>query len=161
LANNIRYGQPDATDEAVIDAARRARAHDFILEKPGGYQAVAGDPGCALTGGQQQRIAIARAFLRNAPVLLIDEAYSALDPESEANIQAALEELSRGKTVIAIPYRPATILAADRVYWLDSGRIQDAGTHEELMRRSEAYRQLYDLQFHAPDLASPPILVTV
>ena len=161
LANNISYGQPDATDEAVIDAARRARAHDFILEKPGGYQAVAGDPGCALTGGQQQRIAMARAFLRNAPVLLIDEAYSALDPESEGNIQAALDELSHGKTVIAIPYRPATVLTADRVLLMDAGRIVDAGTHDELMGRSEAYRQIYDLQFRFPDLASPSILATV
>jgi len=84
-----------------------------------------------------------------------------LDPESEGNIQAALDELSRGKTVIAIPYRPATVLTADRVLLMDAGRILDAGTHDELMGRSEVYRQLYELQFHAPDLASPSILATV
>jgi subfamily B ATP-binding cassette protein MsbA len=161
LANNIRYAKPSASDEEVIAAARRARAHDFILQKPGGYQAVAGDPGCALTGGQQQRIAIARAFLRNAPVLLIDEAYSALDPESEAAIQAALDDLAKGKTVIAIPYRPATFLTADRVLLMEAGRIADSGTHAELIARNESYRQLFDLQFRSPDLASPSILATV
>jgi len=161
LYNNILYGNPGASKEEVIAAAQRAFAHEFILEKSGGYEAVVGEPGCTLTGGQQQRISIARAFLRNAPVLLVDEAYSSLDPESEKAIQAAIEDLSRGKIVIAIPIHPATVLSADEVLVMDAGRIVEAGTHEELLTRSEIYRQLYHLQFRSHDLASPSSMATV
>jgi len=161
LYNNILYGNPATSKQEVLAAAQRAAAHEFIVEKPGGYEAVIGEPGCTLTGGQQQRISIARAFLRNAPVLLVDEAYSALDPESEKKIQAALEDLSKGKTVITIPIRPATVLSADEVLVLEAGRIIDAGKHEDLVARSEIYRQLYQLQFRSHDLASPSSMATV
>lgn len=148
ILNNIRYGDPKATDEQVYKAAERAFAHEFIMEKEGGYNAIVGDKGCTLSGGQQQRISIARAILRDAPILLLDEAYSALDSESEKKIHAAMEELARGKTVIAIAHRLSTILNADEILVMEQGRIIDKGTHSELLEKSEAYQKLYNLQFH-------------
>jgi len=148
IMENIRYGRLDATDEEVLEAARQAFAHDFILLQPDGYQTVIGDKGCTLSGGQQQRLAIARALLRNAPILLLDEATSALDSESEKQIQIALERLSRGRTVIAIAHRLSTILKADQIVAMQSGRIIETGTHDELFARNGHYRRLYDLQFN-------------
>lgn len=148
ILNNIRYGRPDATEEEVIAAAKKAHAHEFIIEKEGGYKAVVGDKGCTLSGGQQQRISIARAILRDAPVLLLDEAYSALDSESEKLIHEAMEELSKGKTVIAIAHRLSTILNADQIIVMEGGLVMESGTHEELLKTSEHYRNLYNLQFH-------------
>jgi len=149
IYNNILYGNPHATKKQVHEAARRAHAHEFIMEKEGGYQAKVGDKGFTLSGGQQQRISIARAILRDAPILLLDEAFSALDTESEQAVHAALEELSAGKTVIAIAHRLSTILNADRILVMDRGKFVAKGSHEELMEKSEHYRNLYNLQFHS------------
>lgn len=148
IRKNIAYGRLDATEEEIVAAARQAHAHDFIMAQQQGYDTVVGDKGCMLSGGQQQRIAIARALLKNAPVLLLDEATSALDSASEQHIQAALEVLTKGRTVIAIAHRLSTILKADQILVLERGRLREAGTHRELLDQSGIYRRLYDLQFH-------------
>lgn len=147
ILENIRYGRLEATDEEVFASAKAAFAHDFILAQPNGYQTVIGDKGCMLSGGQQQRLAIARAILKNAPVLLLDEATSALDSESERMVQAALERLSEGRTVVAIAHRLSTILKSDCIVVMDHGKISAMGRHEELLANSELYRSLYELQF--------------
>ncbi len=155
ILNNIRYGRLNATKEEVTEAARQAYAHDFIMLQPNGYETVIGDKGCLLSGGQQQRVSIARALLKNAPVLLLDEAMSALDSEAEREIQAALDRLSEGRTVIAIAHRLSTVLKADQIVVMDRGEIREMGTHRELLDTSTIYRKLYDLQFNvqAEDLA--------
>jgi subfamily B ATP-binding cassette protein MsbA len=148
ILNNIRYGRLNATEEEVLVAAKSAFAHDFIMQQPNGYHTVIGDKGCLLSGGQQQRVSIARALLKNAPVLLLDEAMSALDSEAEREIQAALERLSEGRTVIAIAHRLSTVLKADQIVVMDRGEIREMGTHRQLLESSTLYRRLYDLQFN-------------
>ena len=148
IYENIRYGRLDATEAEIHAAAKLAYAHDFILAQPDGYETIVGDKGCLLSGGQQQRLAIARALLKNAPVLLLDEATSSLDSESERMIQAALERLARGRTVIAIAHRLSTILKSDKIVVMDHGRIADIGPHADLLENSPLYRKLYQLQFH-------------
>jgi subfamily B ATP-binding cassette protein MsbA len=148
ISNNIRFGRLDATPEEVLEAAKAAYAHDFIMAQPKGYETVIGDKGCLLSGGQQQRLAIARAVLKNAPILLLDEATSSLDSESEQQIQKALAKLATGRTVIAIAHRLSTILSADQIIVMDSGRIKEIGTHAELLEKSGYYRRLYDHQFN-------------
>ena len=152
IFENIRYGKLDATREDVIAAAKAAFAHDFVIAQPNGYETVVGDKGCMLSGGQQQRLAIARALLKNAPLLLLDEATSALDSESERMVQAALERLSEGRTVVAIAHRLSTILNSDCIVVMDHGRVVDTGTHSELLEKSDLYRSLYELQFHHGDI---------
>ena len=148
IFNNIQFGRLDATPEEIREAARAAYAHDFIMAQPKSYQTVIGDKGCLLSGGQQQRLAIARAVLKNAPILLLDEATSSLDSESEQQIQKALAELATGRTVIAIAHRLSTVLSADQIIVMDSGRIKEVGTHAELLEKSGYYRRLYDHQFN-------------
>ncbi len=148
IANNIRYGRLNASQDEVAEAARRAFAHEFIIQQPQAYNTVIGDKGCLLSGGQQQRISIARALLKDAPILLLDEAMSALDSEAEREIQAALEQLSEGRTVIAIAHRLSTVLKADQIVVMHQGEIRDIGTHRELLDSSTLYRKLYDLQFN-------------
>jgi len=148
ILNNIRYGRMDATKEEILEAAKQAYAHDFIMLQPNGYETVIGDKGCLLSGGQRQRVSIARALLKNAPVLLLDEAMSALDSEAEREIQAALDRLSEGRTVVAIAHRLSTVLKADQIVVMDKGEIREMGTHRELLETSTIYRKLYDLQFN-------------
>jgi ATP-binding cassette, subfamily B, bacterial MsbA len=148
ILSNIRYGRLNASKEEVIEAAKQAYAHEFIMQQPHGYETVIGDKGCLLSGGQQQRVSIARALLKNAPVLLLDEAMSALDSEAEREIQAALDRLSEGRTVIAIAHRLSTVLKADQIVVMDRGEIRETGTHRELLESSAIYRKLYDLQFN-------------
>jgi subfamily B ATP-binding cassette protein MsbA len=148
IFNNIQFGLLEATQEEIYAAAQAAYAHDFIMAQPKGYQTVIGDKGCLLSGGQQQRLAIARAILKNAPILLLDEATSSLDSESEQQIQKALAKLAAGRTVIAIAHRLSTVLSADQIIVMDSGRIKEIGTHAELLDKSGYYRRLYDHQFN-------------
>jgi subfamily B ATP-binding cassette protein MsbA len=147
IRRNIELGRPGATNEEIISAARNANAHDFIIEKPGGYDAAIGERGVLLSGGQRQRLAIARAVLRNAPLLILDEATSALDTESERTVQAALDELMRGRTTLCIAHRLSTILHADLIVVLNQGRIVETGRHNELIKRGGIYQKLYELQF--------------
>jgi ATP-binding cassette, subfamily B, bacterial MsbA len=147
IRQNIRYGRLEANQEEIEAAAKMAHAHDFIMAQPQGYDTIIGDKGCNLSGGQQQRLSIARALLKNAPILLLDEATSALDSESEKRIQAALETLSKGRTVIAIAHRLSTILKADQIVVMEHGVIKAVGKHADLYERSPEYRRLYDLQF--------------
>ncbi|HZD92671.1 MAG TPA: ATP-binding cassette domain-containing protein, partial [Candidatus Sulfotelmatobacter sp.] len=128
-------------------AAKTALAHDFILRLPEGYDTVIGERGLRLSGGERQRIAIARALLKNAPILILDEATSALDTESEALVQSALQNLMSGRTVFVIAHRLTTVRHADRIVVLEGGHITDSGTHEDLLTRLGTYRKLYELQF--------------
>ena len=147
VARNIAFGRPDAARAEIEQAARRAHAHDFIQELPQGYDTMVGERGVRLSGGQCQRLAIARAIVRNPPILILDEATSALDTESERQVQAAIEEIMTGRTVFAIAHRLSTIMHADRIVVLDGGVIAEEGTHRELLERGGLYKRLYDLQF--------------
>jgi ABC-type multidrug transport system fused ATPase/permease subunit len=146
LLENIRYGRPGASDEEVELAARRAHAHDFIVEQEHGYRTMVGERGVKLSGGQRQRIAIARAILKNAPILLLDEATSALDSHSEQLIQSAMREAMAGKTVIAIAHRLSTVMDMDRLLVLDRGAIVADGSHRELLRQGGLYAELWRKQ---------------
>ncbi|HEV3040706.1 MAG TPA: ABC transporter ATP-binding protein [Candidatus Angelobacter sp.] len=147
VRNNIAYGQPDIRQEAVVQAARAALAHDFIERMPEGYNTVIGEKGIRLSGGERQRIAIARALLKDAPILILDEATSALDAESEALVQSALQNLMHGRTVFVIAHRLTSIRHVDRIVVLENGWISDSGTHNDLLTRLGTYRKLYELQF--------------
>jgi ATP-binding cassette, subfamily B, bacterial MsbA len=147
VRNNIAYGQPDVPLGRVIDAAKAALAHDFIERMPDGYDTVIGEKGFRLSGGERQRLAIARAILKNAPVLILDEATSALDAESESLVQAALANLMEDRTVIVIAHRLSTVRRANRIVVLENGRITGIGSHEELLQTSATYQKLYRLQF--------------
>ncbi len=146
LKENIRYGRREATDAEVIAAAREAHCHEFIERLPLGYDTLVGERGVKLSGGERQRIAVARAILKDAPILVLDEATSSLDSESEALIQDALNRLMHGKTVIAIAHRLSTIMHMDRIVVIEGGRIADSGTHSELLRRPGLYQKLWNIQ---------------
>jgi ATP-binding cassette, subfamily B, bacterial MsbA len=147
VRNNIAYGQPDVPMSKVEEAARMALAHDFILNMPEGYNTKIGEKGVRLSGGERQRLAIARAILKNAPILILDEATSALDMESEQYVQAALANLMQGRTVFVIAHRLSTVRRATRIAVIESGQITEMGTHEELLKQSGTYRRLYNMQF--------------
>ncbi len=147
IMENIRYGRLDATDEEVFEAAMKARCHDFIMELQDGYKTYVGERGVKLSGGERQRIAIARAILKDAPILVLDEATSSLDSESESLIQEALHELMKGKTSIAIAHRLSTIMNMDRIVVIEDGLVSDTGTHTELLRRrGGTYKRLWEIQ---------------
>ena len=147
VRNNIAYGQPHVSQKRVEEAARAARAYEFIRGLPEGYNTMIGERGVRLSGGERQRIAIARAILKNAPILILDEATSALDSESESLVQSALQNLISGRTVFVIAHRLSTVRRADRIVVLENGTITDIGAHEELMQKLGTYRRLYELQF--------------
>jgi subfamily B ATP-binding cassette protein MsbA len=151
VRNNIAYGQPDVPMSKVEEAARMALAHDFILNMPDGYNTRIGEKGTRLSGGERQRLAIARAILKNAPILILDEATSALDMESEQYVQAALANLMRGRTVFVIAHRLSTVRRATRIAVIEGGQITEIGTHEELMQHSGTYQRLYRMQFSMED----------
>jgi ABC-type multidrug transport system fused ATPase/permease subunit len=143
IRENILYGRPDATEEEVREAARRAQAEDFILNMPQGYESPVGERGGHLSVGQRQRVGIARAFLKNAPILLLDEPTSALDPSTEAAIMETIKELMRGRTTLIVTHRLATVHNVDRIVVLERGRIVEQGTGAELVRRGGVYAKLY------------------
>ncbi|MBT5808329.1 ABC transporter ATP-binding protein [Candidatus Uhrbacteria bacterium] len=147
IMENIRYGRRGATDDEVMEAARRAHAHEFIKSLPEGYETLVGERGVKLSGGERQRVAIARAILKDAPILVLDEATSSLDSESESLIQEALEELMEGKTTIVIAHRLSTIMKMDRILVIEEGKLVDAGTHKQLLKKKDGiYKKLWEIQ---------------
>ena len=146
IRNNIRFGKTDATEEEIIATAKKACCHDFIMRLPKGYDTLVGEGGCTLSGGEKQRISIARAMLKDAQIILLDEATASLDPENEVEVQKAIDALIKGHTVIAIAHRLKTIKGADQIIVLDNGRIREKGTHETLMQAKGLYAQLWNIQ---------------
>src|SRR6202043_298714 len=154
--NNLCYGRPGMPEAKVVAAARAALAHEFIMQMPQGYETLIGDRGQRLSGGQRQRLAIARALLKDAPILILDEATSELDSESEMLGQDALNNLMNGRTVFVIAHRLSTIRRADLIAVLEGGTIRELGTHEELLARGGVYARLYEMQFRDVDTVTRP-----
>lgn len=151
VKDNILYGRLDATDEEVIEAAKKASIHDYIMSLPNGYDTQIGERGVRLSGGQKQRLSIARVFLKNPPILILDEATSALDNSTEILIQRALDSLCKGRTTLIVAHRLSTVKSADKIAVIDDGKIKEYGTHEELLSENGIYSELYKLQFRAED----------
>lgn len=152
VAENIAYGKPDATREEIIEAAKRAGADEFINELPDGYDSYVGERGVKLSGGQKQRICIARVFLKNPPFIILDEATSNLDNESELIVQQSLDKLIEGRTAIVIAHRLSTIRNATRIVVLTEDGIKESGTHDELIECNGLYKRLYDLSIRTQTL---------
>ncbi len=149
IKDNILYGRPDATEEEIIEAAKRANIHDYVMSLEHGYDTEIGERGVRLSGGQKQRLSIARVFLKNPPVLILDETTSALDNATEILIQSALDELCRGRTTIVVAHRLSTIKNADEIAVISDGKIIEQGDHDALLAAGGAYSELYRLQFKA------------
>lgn len=149
IRNNIGFGKPGATEEEIIEAAKKARCHDFIIALPEGYDTLIGECGSSLSGGEKQRISIARAMLKDAPIIILDEATASIDPENEHLIQQAISELVCGKTILTIAHRLSTIENADQILVIDEGRLQQSGTHEQLSSQPGIYRDFIDIRQRA------------
>ena len=149
VENNIRFGRPDASREEVIAVAKRARCHDFIMELPDGYDTVLEEGGANLSGGERQRVSIARAIMKDAPIVILDEATSSVDPENEHLLMQAVTELTRGKTLVTIAHRLNTVRDADQILVIDGGRIVQRGTHNELMKEAGIYRRFIEMRREA------------
>ena len=149
VENNIRFGNPNATQEEIIEAAKKAQCHDFITALPDGYETVIGEGGSTLSGGEKQRISIARAILKNANIVILDEATASIDPENEHLIQQAISELTIGKTVIVIAHRLATIEHADQILVVDKGQVVQKGTHQQLVQQEGLYRRFITIREQA------------
>jgi ATP-binding cassette subfamily B protein IrtB len=149
ILNNIRFGKPDASFDEVVAAAKKACCHDFIAQLPEGYDTVIGEGGSTLSGGEKQRLSIARAMLKNAPIVILDEATASVDPENEHFVQSAISALTHGKTIIVIAHRLATIENADQILVLDEGRIVQKGTHEQLTKEDGVYRRFVSIREQA------------
>jgi len=149
IAYNIKYGRVNATDEEMYEAARMAQIHDFILGLPDGYQTKVGERGLRLSGGEKQRVAIARSILKNPPIMVFDEATSALDTKTEHRIQAALNEVSKGRTTLVVAHRLSTIIDADQIIVLKEGTIVERGTHTELLRLGGEYAEMWNQQLES------------
>ncbi len=149
VENNIKFSAPDATRNQVMAAARRARCHDFIMDMPAGYDTVLEEGGASLSGGERQRISIARAIMKDAPIVILDEATSSVDPENEHELIAAIGELTRGKTLVSIAHRLNTVTAADQILVIDKGRIVQRGTHGGLMSQEGLYRDFVTMRREA------------
>ena len=146
IADNIRYARPEATMEEVIQAAKNANAHDFIMKLPDGYDTVTGSGGVSLSGGEKQRISIARALIQKPNILILDEATAAMDTATERKIQNAIDNLKKGRTIIAIAHRLSTLRDADTLCVIENGSLKEQGTHDELIRQKGKYYELYKLQ---------------
>ena len=141
IANNIRFGQEDASMEQVIDAAKKACCHDFIMKLPDGYDTVIGEGGASLSGGEKQRISIARAIMKDSPIIILDEATANVDPENEDHLQKAIESLTKNKTIIMIAHRLKTVRNADKIIVIDQGKIVQQGTHKTLIEEEGIYKR--------------------
>jgi ATP-binding cassette subfamily B protein len=146
---NLQMGSPDASEAEVIEAAKTARCHDFIMDLPMGYDTVIGEKGARISGGEKQRLSIARALLKDAPILILDEATAFIDPENEALIQDAINKLIRNKTLIVIAHRISTIISADEIWVMDKGQIVARGTHVQLLSTSKLYKNMWETHISA------------
>ncbi len=160
IRDNIAFGKPDAREQDIVAAARAANAHDFIMAFPAGYDTPVGEHGLQLSGGQRQRIAIARALIRNAPIILLDEATAALDSESERQVQDAIAHLTQARTTVAIAHRLHTVIHADRIYFIENGAVVESGHHHELLRRGGRYAAFYRMQFKNQELAEQALAMS-
>ncbi len=149
IRNNILFGKPDASEEEIIAAAKAARCHDFIMALPDGYNTVVGEGGSTLSGGEKQRISIARAILKDAPIIILDEATSSVDPENEQALLSAIAELTKDKTLISIAHRLSTVENADQIIVIDQGRIVQQGTHQSLISQEGIYRNFLNLKLES------------
>ena len=149
VANNIRFGHPEAPMETVVEAAKKARCHDFIEALPQGYDTVIGEGGATLSGGERQRISIARAIMKDAPIIVLDEATANVDPENEKELMEAIEELTRDKTIIMIAHRLKTVESADQILVIDRGKVVQQGSHAQLMAQEGIYRRFVDARQRA------------
>ena len=156
IRENIAFGKPGASEDEIVAAAKAAYAHDFIMSFPRGYDAPVGEHGLQLSGGQRQRIAIARALIKNAPIILLDEATAALDSESELQVREAMEHLFQGRTTLAIAHRLHTVSHADRIYVVESGQVAESGRHDELLRRGRPLRLVLPAPAQGAGDARPP-----